>query len=68
MKWSKFSSSWVGNWVIGSLLENYWFLDSFGADLGEMDKYGMAGERCGLEFHIYWLISYQEFLDNWFLC
>lgn len=35
MKWSKFSNSWVGYGVVGNLLEKYWFLDSFGADLGE---------------------------------
>ena len=33
MKLSKFSSSWVGNGVVGNLLEKYWFLDSFSADL-----------------------------------
>ena len=26
--------------IVGNLLENYWFLDSFGADLGVKDRRG----------------------------
>ena len=35
--------------IVGNLLENYWFLDSFGTDLGERDRYGdaeMNRRRC----------------------
>ena len=28
--------------IVGNLLENYWFLDSFGADFGVRDRYGDA--------------------------
>lgn len=29
--------------VVGNLLEKYWFLDSFSADLGEIDGLGEIG-------------------------